>query len=114
MEDVLLPDRPARFRVMLQRKPPVWNDDRIVEVAETFSFQQLQARIVAPDLTVTPGTAVDLFRTPEGDYLGWFTLSAAPGLDLEETLVQVFFVDGKRLVHSLMFPLKLRENGVQP
>ncbi len=114
MEDVLLPAQPARFRVMLQRKPPVWNDDRIVEVAEAFSFQQLQARIVAPDLTVTPGAAVDLFRTPEGDYLGWFTLSAPPGLDLEETLVQVFFVEGKRLVHSLMFPLKLRENGVQP
>lgn len=114
MEDVLAPGQSARFRVMLQRKPPVWNDDRIIEVAEAFSFERPQARIVAPDLVVTPGAAVELFRTPEGEYLGWFTLAAPAGLDLDETLVQVFFMDGTRIVHTLMFPLTLRENGTQP
>jgi hypothetical protein len=114
MEDALTPARPARFRVMLQRKPPVWSEDRVVEVAEALDFQQIEARIVAPGLDVSPGPAVELFRTPAGEYLGWFTLSVAPGLDVDETLVQVFFVDGKRVVHTLMFPVALRTNGTQP
>ena len=96
----------ARFRVMLRRTPPVWHEDRVIEVAEEFHFYKLRVHVVTSDLQVTPPT-VEMKRDPYGNYLGWFTATAPPDMAEHESTVQVYYVDDNKPVHSLMFPLKI-------
>ncbi len=115
MEDPLLPGSEARFRVSLRRTPPVWHEDRVIEVAEDLRFEQLEVRIVATGLTIAPGRRVSLVRTPDRNYQGWFTLIVPEEAAREIALVEVYFRDGRRPVHSLVFevPLAKRQDGAQ-
>jgi len=115
MDDPLPPGTPARFRVSLRRTPPVWHEERVIEVAEELAFDDLQVHVVTFDLQVTPSPPIPMKRAPTGDYLGWFTLVAAPELAGESAVVQVHFADGMQPIHSLTFSLKIgSEGGGQP
>ena len=105
IEDPLHPGSEARFRVSLRRTPPVWHEERVIDVAEDLQFEHLEARIVAKGLTVAPEAGIALVRTPDRNYQGWFTLIAPPDIAEPTTLVQVYFLDGRRPVHSLIFEL---------
>ena len=50
-EAPLSPGGEARFRVMLRRTPPVWHEERIVEVAEDLAFENLRVRVIGVDGT---------------------------------------------------------------
>jgi hypothetical protein len=108
MDDPLAPGESARFRVSLRRRPPVWHEGRVVEVAEQLEFDSLEAHIVTFDLQVG-STSVKMKRTPTGDYLGWFTLTAPPAASISSALVQVHLVDGVRPIHSMMFSLGIED-----
>jgi hypothetical protein len=108
VDDPLSPGSAARFRVQLRRTPPVWYEDRVVEVAEEFDFDELVVHITAAGLELRPGSPIDMFRTAEGDYQGWFTLVAPGDLQEESAHVQVYFVDGERMVHVVMFTQPIR------
>ncbi len=110
MDDPLFPDTPARFRVSLRRTPPVWHEERVIEVAESLDFENLRVHVKSFDVQVNP-EPVEMTRTPNGDYLGWFTLVALPDMAGETTDVQVFFMEGKEVIHSLAFPLKIGTAG---
>jgi hypothetical protein len=116
LEEPVRPGTACRFRVSLRRTPPVWHQHRLVEVAEALPFPTLEARVVVSRLRVLPRDPARLTRTPDGDYLGWFTLTvpadAAPG----PALVQVFLGDPAQPeeaapLHSLRFSLKVGEAG---
>jgi hypothetical protein len=49
-------------------------------------------------------------QTLKGDYLGWFTLVVPEEITATSALVQVYFADEMRPIHSLTFSLKI-ENG---
>ena len=59
-------------------------------------------------LEVTPASPIELVRTPDGDYLGWFSLAVPPAFDQEHSIVQAHFVDGDQLVNSLTFSLAIQ------
>jgi hypothetical protein len=103
----LPPGREVVFRVTLQRKPPVWHDERVIEVPEEFRFERLQARVLVYGLTVAPGTVIEMRRTVAGDYQGWFSLLAPAELTGELMPVHIYLLDGPRHVHDLRFPLKV-------
>jgi len=111
MDDPLPPGARARFRVSLRRAPPVWHADRVIKVAEELAFKDLLVHVKAFDVQVTPPVPIVMARTPAGDYLGWFTLAAPPEMAGDSADVDVFFVDGRQLVHSLTFPLKIGAAG---
>jgi hypothetical protein len=100
----------ARFRVTLRKTPPVWHEDRVIEVAENLVFENLQVHIVTYSLQVIPDLRVTMTLTAKGDYLGWFTLVVPNEITDTSALVQVYFADGMRPIHSLNFSLKI-ENG---
>ncbi|PSN79499.1 hypothetical protein C8B47_11440 [filamentous cyanobacterium CCP4] len=106
IKDPLPPNQSLRFRLTLRRDPPVWHEDRLIEVAEDLAFDNLQVHIVAFGLEVNP-TTVDMSRTPNGNYLGWFTLSAPPTMAGETVPVQVHFADGAEPIHSVTFALQI-------
>jgi hypothetical protein len=106
IKDPLPPNQSLRFRLTLRRDPPVWHQDRLIEVAEDLAFDNLQVHIVAFGLEVNP-TTVDMSRTPNGNYLGWFTLSAPPTMAGETVPVQVHFADSAEPVHSVTFALQI-------
>ena len=121
LEDPLPPGGQARFRVMLRRSPPVWYDQRVIEVAEELVFEQLQVHVLTRGLSVVPEPPITLVRTPDGDYLGWFTL-VAPGQQAVSrtaagqpgattSTVHVYFADGERDIHSIMFPVSILPPG---
>lgn len=112
--DPVTPGTTLRFRVSLRRTPPVWHEERVIEVAETFTFKDLQAHIVTFGLQVTPATSISLRPTPSGNYLGWFNLSVPPDITGDSALVQVYFADGIQTVHTLTFPLTFQATGGQP
>ncbi|MGF2037330.1 MAG: macro domain-containing protein [Nostoc sp. CmiVER01] len=110
IDDPLPPGAIARFRVTLRRNPPVWHEDRVIEVAENLLFENLQVHIVTYGLQVIPDLPVTMKLTGKGDYLGWFTLVVPNEITDTSALVQVYFADGMRPIHSLNFSLNI-ENG---
>jgi uncharacterized caspase-like protein len=110
IDDPLPPGAIARFRVTLRRNPPVWHEDRVIEVAENLLFENLQVHIVTYGLQVIPDLPITMTLTAKGDYLGWFTLVVPNEITDTSALVQVYFADGMRPIHSLNFSLNI-ENG---
>lgn len=106
INDPLPPNQSLRFRLTLRRDPPIWHEDRLIEVAEDLAFDNLHVHIVAFGLEVN-STTVDMSRTPNGNYLGWFTLSAPPTMAGETVPVQVHFADGAEPIHSVTFALHI-------
>ena len=111
MDDSLAPQIPARFQVSLRRKPPVWHEDRVIDVIENLEFDNLQAHIVTFGLQVSPESPIRLRRTPEGDYLGWFNLIAPSEMSGEQVSVQVHILDEMQPINSLMFSLQVENGG---
>ena len=91
-----------RCRVSLRRTPPVWLKERVIEVEEALAYQNARVHLVAFDLQVTPSGPIELLRTPQGDYLGWFSMVAAPEMVGESVELQVHFADGREPIESLM------------
>jgi hypothetical protein len=106
LDDKLRRGDTARFRASLRRAPPVWHAERLVEVTRELDFDDLQVHVAAGRLQAS-ASPVEMRRTPSGDYLGWFTLSAPAELADDEALAQVYFVDGVRTIHSVMLSFKL-------
>jgi hypothetical protein len=111
IDDLLSPGGSARYRVKLSRTPPVWHKDRVVEVAKDLVFENLAVHVIASELEVTPSSTIEMIRTTERDYQGWFTLVAPKAIQNETSHVQTYFVDGDRMVHSLMFSIPLQNQG---
>ena len=107
----LRPGETARFRASLRRAPPVWHEDRVLEVVTEFAFASLELHVLPSGVAVTPTAPIALSRTPDGDYRGWFALTAPQAPGEEPAFVQVYFVDGQRPVHSLTFPLAIHQPG---
>ncbi|MEC4815573.1 MAG: macro domain-containing protein, partial [Scytonema sp. PMC 1069.18] len=107
IDDPLFPGASARFRVSLRRSPPIWHKDRVIEVAENLAFENLQVHIVTYGLQVIPELPIAMTRTDKGDYLGWFTLFVPAEMTEPSALVQVYFADGMRPIHSLTFSFKI-------
>ncbi|KYC44033.1 hypothetical protein WA1_02500 [Scytonema hofmannii PCC 7110] len=107
IDDPVLPGSTVRFRVSLRRTPPVWYENRLMEVAQDLVFDDLRVFIVTSGLRVTPDDSIVMSRTPIGDYLGWFTLTVPNEVDTRSVLVQVYFEDGMEPVHNLRFSLKV-------
>ncbi|MCP4344680.1 MAG: TIR domain-containing protein [Desulfobacterales bacterium] len=107
MDDPLPPDTPARFRVSLRRTPPVWHEARVIEVAESLEFDNLQCHVVASGIKITPEPPIDMKRTPNNDYIGWLTLTAPDNLIGETAIIQLFFEDGENPIHSLRFSIQI-------
>jgi GTPase SAR1 family protein len=107
IDDPVSPGSTVRFRVSLRRTPPVWYENRLMEVAEDLSFDDLRVFIVTSGLQVTPGDSILMTRTATGDYLGWFTLTAPTEMESQSVLVQVYFEDGIEPVHNLRFALNI-------
>jgi hypothetical protein len=111
LDDPLPPGVPARFRVSLRRMPPVWHEERVIEVTNTLVFNKLQVHVMTYGLQVTPPSPIAMMHTPTDDYLGWFSLVAPPEMAGDEELVQVYFVDGKKTIHTLSFSFKIAASG---
>jgi hypothetical protein len=107
IDDPLPPGVPVRFRLSLRRTPPVWHEERVIEVAENLTFENLQAHVKTFGLQVTPDSPIAMNLAPTGNYLGWFTLVAPPEMAGNSALVQVFLMDGVLPIHSLMFSLNI-------
>jgi tetratricopeptide (TPR) repeat protein len=107
IDDPLPPGVPVRFRLSLRRTPPVWHEERVIEVAENLTFENLQAHVKTFGLQVTPDSPIAMSLAPTGNYLGWFTLVAPPEMAGNSALVQVFLMDGMQPIHSLMFSLNI-------
>ncbi|KYC44035.1 hypothetical protein WA1_02510 [Scytonema hofmannii PCC 7110] len=107
IDDPLFPGASARFRVSLRRAPPIWHKDRVIEVAENLAFENLQVHIVTYGLQIIPELPITMTRTDKGDYLGWFTLVVPAEMTDPSALVQVYFADGMRPIHSLTFSFKI-------
>jgi hypothetical protein len=107
IDDPLPPGVPVRFRLSLRRTPPVWHEERVIEVAENLTFENLQAHVKTFGLQVTPDSPIAMSLAPTGNYLGWFTLVAPPEMAGNSALVQVFLMDGMLPIHSLMFSLNI-------
>jgi len=107
IDEPLPPGIPVRFRLSLRRTPPVWHEERVIEVAENLTFENLQAHVKTFGLQVTPDSPITMSFAPTGNYLGWFTLVAPPEMAGNSALVQVFLMDGMLPIHSLMFSLNI-------
>jgi hypothetical protein len=107
IDDPVSPGSTVRFRVSLRRTPPVWYENRLMEVAEDLTFDDLRVFIVTSGLQVTPGDSILMTRTATGDYLGWFTLTVPVEMESRSVLVQVYFEDGIKPVHNLRFALNI-------
>lgn len=111
IDDPLPPGVPVRFRLSLRRTPPVWHEERVIEVAENLTFENLQAHVKTFGLQVTPDSPITMNLAPTKNYLGWFTLVAPPEMAGNSALVQVFLMDGMLPIHSLMFSLNIENEG---
>ncbi len=103
-----------RFRLSLRRTPPIWHEERVMEVAEDLKFENLQVHVKTLGLEVIPNSIINMSLDPTRNYLGWFTLVAPPEMAANSALVQVFFMDGNLPVHSLMFSLNIANQGCEP
>lgn len=107
LDEPLRPGQTARFRASLRRAPPVWHEDRVLEVVSEFRFEDLELRVLPSGVDSAPADPIPLSRTPDGDYRGWFTLTAPSAPREEPAFVAVYFVDRSRPVHSLTFPVTI-------
>lgn len=107
IDDPLPPGVPVRFRLSLRRTPPVWHEERVIEVAENLTFENLQAHVKTFGLQVTSNSPIAMSLAPTRNYLGWFTLVAPLEMAGNSALVQVFLMDGMQPIHSLMFSLNI-------
>ena len=107
IDQPVMPGAQVRFRASLRRKPPIWYENRLMDVAETLEFDQLKIYVVTSELQVEPGECIDMTKTPGGDYLGWFTLTVPVELAGRSALVQVHFEDGMEPIHSLRFAVQV-------
>jgi hypothetical protein len=98
-----------RFRASLRRKPPIWYENRLMDVTEALNFDDLKVYIAASGIEVKPSDCIEMRRTPDGDYLGWFNLSIPSGLAGQTILVQVHFEDGDDPIQSQRLTLKVAE-----
>ncbi|MUG93184.1 hypothetical protein F7734_12375 [Scytonema sp. UIC 10036] len=76
-------------------------------MAENLAFENLQVHIVTYGLQIIPELPITMTRTDKGDYLGWFTLVVPAEMTEPSALVQVYFADGMRPIHSLTFSFKI-------
>lgn len=111
--DRVAPGSSVRFRVSLRRTPPVWYSDRLMDVSEYLTFEDLRVYIMASGLQVTPGDSIDMQRSPSGDYLGWFTLTVPSNFERDSALVRVHYEDGDDPVHSLRFVLSVGDEEME-
>ncbi|NJL62399.1 MAG: hypothetical protein HC903_11870 [Methylacidiphilales bacterium] len=102
---------PLRFRLSLRRTPPVWHEDRVMEVAEDLMFENLQVHISAAGLEITPDSTINMNLAPTGNYLGWFTLTAPPEIAGNSVLVEVYFMDREEPIDNLIFSLEIGNEG---
>jgi DNA-binding PadR family transcriptional regulator len=102
---------PLRFRLSLRRTPPVWHEERVMEVAEDLRFENLQVHVNAFGLEVTPDSIINMNLAPTGNYLGWFTLTAPPEIAGNSVLVEVYFMDGEEPIDNLIFSLEIGNEG---
>jgi hypothetical protein len=109
LDDPIAPRTPARFRVSLRRTPPVWHEDRVIEVTEELDFAQLQVHIVSSGLEVMSGSPITMNKLPSGDYLGWLTLIAPDDVAGMAPIIQLYFADGSQPIHSLTFSLPVQD-----
>jgi hypothetical protein len=114
LETPLRPGQAARFRASLRRAPPVWHEDRVLEVVSELDFSTLELHVLTFGLDVSPPSPLPLTKTPDGDYLGWFTLTAPPAPARDSSPVQVHFVHGEQAVHSLTFPVIITRLDGEP
>ncbi|PSN16991.1 hypothetical protein C7293_00230 [filamentous cyanobacterium CCT1] len=98
-----------RFRASLRRKPPIWYENRLMDVTEALIFDDLKVYIAASGIEVKPSDCIEMRRTPDGDYLGWFNLSIPSGLAGQTILVQVHFENGDDPIQSQRLTLKVAE-----
>jgi hypothetical protein len=103
IEAPISPGSSARFRASLRRTPPAWHEERVIEVTRELRYEEPQLRVLTFGLEVRPDPVIDLVRTPDGDYLGWFTLTAPAAARGQDEIVQLHFCDGERSMHSLTF-----------
>ena len=111
IEDPLPLGGSARFRVSLRRIPPIWHEERVIEMAEELAFEKLEVNIVASGLQIIPPSPIRMTRTLTGDYLGWFTLAVSPKVASNTHVVQVYFMDGVQPIHRLRFSLMIGKQG---
>ena len=102
---------PIRFRLSLRRTPPVWHEERVIEVAEDLSFENLQVHVKTFGLQVNPDSIITMSLAPAGNYIGWFTLVASAEMANSSAVVQVYFMDGIMPIHSIMFSLNIANAG---
>jgi hypothetical protein len=120
MEEPVLPGTSTRFRVSLRRRPPIWHEGRVIEVAQALNFEHLKIYVVTFGLEVTPTTPITLMHASTGDYFGWFSLSVPIDSKRTTSTVQVHFVDAPdpgeagidefdepEPIHSLRFTLPI-------
>jgi hypothetical protein len=111
IDEPMTVDVPLRFRLSLRRTPPVWHEDRVMEVAEDLRFENLQVHVNAAGLEVTPDSAINMNLAPTDNYLGWFTLTAPPEMAGDSVLVEVYFMDGEEAIDNLIFSLDIANEG---
>jgi hypothetical protein len=111
LDEPLHPGQTARFRASLRRAPPVWHEDRVLEVVSEFTFDALELHVLSSGVEAAPPGPIPLSRTPDGDYRAWFTLSAPSAPRDEPAFVALYFVDRLRPVHSLTFPVAISPAG---
>jgi hypothetical protein len=103
---------PLRFRLSLRRTPPIWHEERVMEVAEDLRFENLQVHVNAFGLEVTPpDSIIDLNLAPTDNYLGWFTLTAPSEMAGSSVLVEVYFMDGEQPIDNLIFSIDIASEG---
>ena len=102
---------PLRFRLSLRRTPPVWHEERIMEVSPDLRFENLQVHVNAFGLEVAPNSPIDMNLVPTGDYLGWVTLTAPPESAGNSIFVEVSFMDGAQPIDNLIFSLDIANDG---
>jgi hypothetical protein len=112
IEEVLQPGSQLVLRVGVRRDPPVWHTDRLVEVPEEPKYENLTARVVAPGLEIKPADPVPMVKTKSGeDYFGWVTLGIPETMSERTLNVEVYFVEGRQMVHMHAFPLTISNLG---
>ena len=103
---------PLRFRLSLRRTPPIWHEERVMEVAEDLRFENLQVHVNAFGLEVTPpDSIIDMNLAPTDNYLGWFTLTAPSEMAGSSVLVEVYFMDGEQPIDNLIFSIDIASGG---
>lgn len=103
---------PLRFRLSLRRTPPIWHEERVMEVAEDLRFENLQVHVNAFGLEVTPpDSIIDMNLASTDKYLGWFTLTAPSEMAGTSVLVEVYFMDGGQPIDNLIFSIDIANEG---